>query len=122
MGTDDRTQDAGLRPLEEGVRTDLAAEMTYADYLGLERLLSAQHPRSDHPDVEKQAGIVAIDQRVQAEDRALLEGVRPEFPLEITTEVHVKSDRMTLEYRKVLAELAAETTGVTPDAAWARRW
>ena len=46
MGTDDE----GLRPLEEGVRTDLAAEMTYADYLGLDRLLSAQHPRSDHPD------------------------------------------------------------------------
>ncbi|MCA1981418.1 MAG: tryptophan 2,3-dioxygenase [Actinomycetes bacterium] len=50
MSTDDRTEDAGLRPLEEGVRTDLAAEMTYADYLGLERLLSAQHPLSDHPD------------------------------------------------------------------------
>jgi len=44
------TDDEGLRPLEEGVRTDLAAEMTYADYLGLERLLSAQHPLSDHPD------------------------------------------------------------------------
>jgi tryptophan 2,3-dioxygenase len=45
MGSDD-----GLRPLEEGVRTDLAAEMTYADYLGLEQLLAAQHPLSDHPD------------------------------------------------------------------------
>ena len=40
----------GLRPLEEGVRTDLATEMTYADYLGLEQLLAAQHPLSDHPD------------------------------------------------------------------------
>lgn len=78
--------------------------------------------RSDHPDEAKQQGIVAIDRRVQSEDRALLEGVRPDFPLEITTEVHVKSDRMTLEYRKVLAELAGETTGVTPDAEWARRW
>jgi tryptophan 2,3-dioxygenase len=46
MGSDD----GGLRPLEEGVRTDLASEMTYADYLGLDRLLDAQHPRSDHPD------------------------------------------------------------------------
>jgi len=44
------TDDEGLRPLEEGVRTDLAAEMTYADYLGLDQLLAAQHPRSDHPD------------------------------------------------------------------------
>jgi phenylpropionate dioxygenase-like ring-hydroxylating dioxygenase large terminal subunit len=78
--------------------------------------------RSDHPDAERQEGIIAVDRQVQAEDRALLEGVRPEFPLEITTEVHVKSDRMTLEYRKALATLAAETTGVAPDAAWARTW
>ena len=40
----------GLRPLEEGVRTDLAAAMTYGGYLGLDRLLSAQRPLSDHPD------------------------------------------------------------------------
>ncbi len=59
---------------------------------------------------------------MQSEDRELLEGVRPEFPLEITTEVHTKSDRMTLEYRRVLAALAAETTGVTPDERWARSW
>ena len=78
--------------------------------------------RNDSPDLEKQKGIIAIDRQVQSEDRALLEGVRPEFPLEITTEVHVKSDRMTLEYRKVLAELAAETTGVAPDDSWARTW
>jgi len=42
--------DQGLRPLEEGVRTDLREEMTYAGYLGLEQLLGAQHPLSDHPD------------------------------------------------------------------------
>ncbi|HVX53061.1 tryptophan 2,3-dioxygenase [Nocardioides sp.] len=47
MGT---PHDDGLRPLEEGVRTDLTTEMTYGDYLGLDRLLSAQHPLSDHPD------------------------------------------------------------------------
>jgi hypothetical protein len=78
--------------------------------------------RSDHPDAAAQAGIIAVDRAVQAEDKALLEGVRPEFPLEITTEVHVRSDRMTLEYRKALASLAAETTEVAPDASWARRW
>ena len=78
--------------------------------------------RNDDPSPEKQQGIIAVDRQVQEEDRALLEGVRPEFPLEITTEVHVKSDRMTLEYRKVLAELAAETTDVTPDREWARTW
>jgi tryptophan 2,3-dioxygenase len=47
MGTQ---HDDGIRPLEEGVRTDLATEMTYGDYLGLDRLLSAQHRLSDHPD------------------------------------------------------------------------
>jgi len=40
----------GLRPLEEGVRTDLASTLTYGGYLGLDQLLAAQHPISDHPD------------------------------------------------------------------------
>jgi tryptophan 2,3-dioxygenase len=39
-----------FRPLEEGVRTDLAGAMTYAGYLHLDALLGAQHPRSDHHD------------------------------------------------------------------------
>lgn len=34
------------RPLEEGVRTDFHGAMSYGRYLDLERLLSAQHPRS----------------------------------------------------------------------------
>lgn len=36
----------GERPLEEGIRTDLRGAMSYADYLDLPTLLSAQHPRS----------------------------------------------------------------------------
>ncbi len=78
--------------------------------------------RNDDPPPERWQGIIDVDRQVQSEDRELLEGVRPEFPLEITTEVHTKSDRMTLEYRRVLAALAAETTGVTPDEQWARSW
>ncbi|WP_435742680.1 tryptophan 2,3-dioxygenase [Nocardioides sp. SYSU DS0663] len=35
------------RPLEEGVRTDFRAAMSYGRYLDLDRLLSAQHPLSD---------------------------------------------------------------------------
>lgn len=38
-----------LRPLESGVRTDLAGELSYGDYLQLDRLLGAQRPRSDPP-------------------------------------------------------------------------
>ena len=37
------------RELEAGIETDLAGRMTYAGYLDLERLLSAQHVRSDPP-------------------------------------------------------------------------
>ena len=38
------------RPIEPGVTTDLRDELTYAGYLRLDRLLSAQEPRSDHHD------------------------------------------------------------------------
>lgn len=42
----------GLRPtreIEPGIRTDLADTMDYQTYLGLDRVLQAQHPRSDPP-------------------------------------------------------------------------
>ena len=42
--------DDGVRPLEAGVRTDLADTMDYASYLRLDTLLAAQHPVTDHPD------------------------------------------------------------------------
>jgi len=38
------------RPLEDGVTTDLAGRQTYAGYLRLDALLSAQQPLSDHHD------------------------------------------------------------------------
>ena len=37
------------RELEEGIERDLSTRMSYADYLGLDRLLSAQRPQSDPP-------------------------------------------------------------------------
>jgi phenylpropionate dioxygenase-like ring-hydroxylating dioxygenase large terminal subunit len=77
--------------------------------------------RSDRPSAEVWEDIARVDRIVQSEDRALLEGVNPNFPIEVTTELHTKADRMTLEYRRVLAELAAETTSVVPDSAWSRR-
>lgn len=42
----------GERPLEEGIRTDFSGALDYASYLGLDQLLSAQHPLStpEHPD------------------------------------------------------------------------
>lgn len=38
------------RELEAGIHTDLGGKVTYSGYLDLGRLLSAQHPRSDHHD------------------------------------------------------------------------
>lgn len=75
--------------------------------------------RNDTPDEAAIREIAAVDRIVQSEDKVLLEGVNPNFPIEVTTELHTKADRMTLEYRRVLAELAAETSNVTPDRAWA---
>ncbi|MDF2373452.1 MAG: aromatic ring-hydroxylating dioxygenase subunit alpha [Rhizobiaceae bacterium] len=76
--------------------------------------------RNDAPDEKKRAGIIALDREIQSEDKVLLKNIRPEFPLEIQTEMHTRSDRMTVEYRKILAELAHENSNVTPDSAWAR--
>lgn len=38
------------RDFEPSLHTDLRDEMTYSGYLGLDTLLSSQHPRSDHHD------------------------------------------------------------------------
>ena len=41
------TRTAGVRPLEEGIRTDFSQAMDYASYLGLDEVLTAQHPVSE---------------------------------------------------------------------------
>jgi phenylpropionate dioxygenase-like ring-hydroxylating dioxygenase large terminal subunit len=62
--------------------------------------------RNDAPPPERWPDIIAVDRAVQAEDRRLLEAIDPDFPLDITAEVHTKADRMTVEYRRILADLA----------------
>jgi phenylpropionate dioxygenase-like ring-hydroxylating dioxygenase large terminal subunit len=76
--------------------------------------------RNDSPDEEKIAGIIAVDRQVQTEDKVLLERIRPEFPLEGATEIHTAADKMTIQYRRILADLAAEHALVKPDSTWAR--
>ena len=39
----------GFRPIEAAVNTDFTEAMSYADYLELDTLLAAQHPKSDPP-------------------------------------------------------------------------
>lgn len=75
--------------------------------------------RNDAPDEAKRRGIVALDRQVQDEDKALLEEIDPDFPVELGAEIHTRSDRMTVEYRRILAELAAEPSppaGLPADA------
>lgn len=38
-----------VRPLEAGIEVDLSRAMSYGDYLALDQLLGAQHPRSEPP-------------------------------------------------------------------------
>lgn len=44
------TPSAAAEAPESGIRTDFKGRMSYGDYLGLDRLLTAQHPRSDAHD------------------------------------------------------------------------
>jgi phenylpropionate dioxygenase-like ring-hydroxylating dioxygenase large terminal subunit len=49
--------------------------------------------------------------QVMNEDKAIVEGQRPEeLPLDLAAELHVQSDRMTIAYRRQLADL-----GLSPD-------
>lgn len=76
--------------------------------------------RNDDPSPDRIRDIIAQDRAVTNEDRPILEGVVPDFPIEVNTEIHSRADRMTIEYRRILAELAAESTMVRPDHVWAR--
>jgi phenylpropionate dioxygenase-like ring-hydroxylating dioxygenase large terminal subunit len=108
----------GVLEYENGLRHVLFKTCTPVD--DTHTLFCQFVARNDAPDETKQAGIIAVDRQVQKEDRELLEGVRPEFPLSLQTEMHVRSDQMTVEYRRILAELAAESSAVAPDSSWAR--
>ena len=55
------------------------------------------------------AECVAFERKILDEDLALQEQYRDRrLPLDLTTEVHVKADRMTIELRRILAELVHE--------------
>lgn len=52
----------------------------------------------------------AFAERVKYEDRVVLETTLPDFPLDITSEVHLRCDKVTLEYRRYLARCMAAPT------------
>lgn len=62
-------------------------------------------------DPEQIAGVVAFQLAVAEEDRALLERLHVKaIPLDPTVEFHSRADKITLEMRRVLSELAAGPT------------
>src|SRR5919112_2524104 len=46
MASTEPEPDSSVRPIESSIRTDLRGSVSYGDYLDLDRLLAAQHPRS----------------------------------------------------------------------------
>jgi phenylpropionate dioxygenase-like ring-hydroxylating dioxygenase large terminal subunit len=65
--------------------------------------------RNDAPTAARQAQIAELDRKVQSEDRTLLEAIDPDYPIEPGREIHLKVDRMTVEYRRILADLAKQS-------------
>ncbi len=57
-GMSDEAVDRARRVLEEGISRDFAQAMSYGDYLDLDTLLSAQHPRSEPPQHDEMLFIV----------------------------------------------------------------
>jgi phenylpropionate dioxygenase-like ring-hydroxylating dioxygenase large terminal subunit len=57
-----------------------------------------------------------FSRRVTEEDKVVLESTDPDFPLEATSEVHLRADRTTLEYRRLLAAAAraADASAASP--------
>lgn len=55
--------------------------------------------------------LIAWESRIVGEDRPVVESQRPEeLPLELSRELHVQSDRMTIAYRKALGRMGLGPT------------
>jgi vanillate O-demethylase monooxygenase subunit len=72
------------------------------------RIYTTVHRNDLDGDETRLAECIAFEHKVVDEDLALQERYRDHrLPLDITTEVHVKADRMTIELRRILGELVA---------------
>lgn len=58
-----------------------------------------------------------FSRRVTIEDKVVLEETNADFPLDITSEVHLRCDKVTLEYRRHLARLTGQKGGRSEPAA-----
>jgi len=74
------------------------------------RIYTTVHRNDLEGDETRLAECVAFERKVVDEDLGLQERYRDKrLPLDVTAEVHVKADRMTIELRRILAELVAPT-------------
>jgi len=109
----------GVLEYENGVRHILFRVATPID--DTHTIVCQFVARNDDPSPEHQESIAELDRAVQNEDRRILEAINPNFPIDLTTEFHTRADRMTVEFRRILADLAGETSLVRPDREWARQ-
>lgn len=56
----------------------------------------------------------AYSRRVVDEDKVILEATNADFPIEITAEVHLRCDRNTVEYRRILSRMARSIETMFP--------
>ena len=61
-------------------------------------------------DYEPTSEMVDFQDRIFAQDRPILESQRPELlPLDLQTELHLRSDRTAIAYRRWLKQLGVRT-------------
>ncbi|HTV12953.1 MAG TPA: aromatic ring-hydroxylating dioxygenase subunit alpha [Acidimicrobiales bacterium] len=63
--------------------------------------------RNDREEDAPAADILDFDNRVEAEDQAILATVPADYPLNLSDNVHIKCDRSSIELRRLFAELLA---------------
>ncbi|MCU1499460.1 MAG: Rieske (2Fe-2S) domain protein [Acidimicrobiales bacterium] len=66
-------------------------------------------------DEEAMAAAVGFEHRVVAEDLVVQQAYRHRsIPLDLTTEVHIKTDRVTVELRRILKDFVAQAALIAP--------
>ena len=76
------------------------------------RIYTTVHRNDLDGDPHGMAEAVAFERKIIDEDLSLQERYADKrLPLDLTTEVHVKADRMTIELRRILGDLVATATG-----------
>ncbi|MCU1396318.1 MAG: Rieske (2Fe-2S) iron-sulfur domain protein [Ilumatobacteraceae bacterium] len=114
---------AGFRPLVQRRRMTYTytgpftatLRLDYVDAGGTNLIVFAIQPERDghcrvytsiyRDDIapEDMPGAVAFEERVLAEDLVIQHRMPPSLPLDLTAEVHIKADKVTIELRRVLA-------------------